>query len=363
MKIVFVSEFDSSDIKSWSGTPYYMKKLYEKIFDEVECIQTPFYHKIKGSPENRLREIGRFVSNRVKNSDADIVVCQGNSAIPFLDCVEPIVYWHDSTWYALSKKDFKTFSRTSPHLKNWDQEALNNCSLAIFASDWVAEGVLKNYEIPPSKVYVLPFGSNFDNDRTVDSIKDFLKIRNRDCCNLAFIGVDWNKKGLPLAVELTEYLNKQLGLKSRLRIIGCNPTHTLIRNCPFVTFEGFLDKGNSVTLNRFKRILRETHFLVHPALFECFGCSLVEANSFGIPVIGTKVGGIPTIVRNDINGKLFSRNNFVESGARYVQTNFSNFNEMYCQLSLSSFNEYKTRLSWHVNGAKFKDIVSKLVKS
>jgi glycosyltransferase involved in cell wall biosynthesis len=363
MKIVFVSEFDVSDIRSWSGTPYYMKKLYEKVFDEVECIQTPFYHKIKASPENRLREIGRFVSNRVKNSDADMVVCQGNSAIPFLDCEEPIVYWHDSTWYALSKKDFKTFSRTSPHLKNWDQEALNNCSLAIFASDWAAEGVLENYKILPSKVCVLPFGSNFEDGRTVDSIKDFLKVRHGDCCNLAFIGVNWNRKGLPLAIELTEYLNKQLGLKSRLRIIGCNPIHPVIRNSPFVTFEGFLGKENSVTLDRFKRILRETHFLVHPALFECFGCALVEANSFGIPIIATNVGGIPTIVRNDINGKIFSRNNFVESAARFVRTNFSNYNEMYRQLSLSSFNEYKTRLSWRVNGAKFKDIVSKLVKS
>ncbi|MHC4750619.1 MAG: glycosyltransferase family 4 protein, partial [Planctomycetota bacterium] len=335
----------------------------EKLFDEVECIQTPFYHKIKGPLENRLREIGRFVSNQVKDSDADIVVCQGTSAIPFLDCVKPIIYWHDSTWFALSKKDFKTFSRTSPHLRNWDEKALNNCSLAIFASDWVAQGVLKNYKIPPSKVYVLPFGSNFEDDRTVDSIKDFLKIRSRDCCNLTFIGVDWNRKGLPLAVELTEHLNKQPILKSKLRIIGCNPIHPLIRNSTFVTVEGFLDKKNSITVKRFKKILRETHFLIHPASFECFGCALVEANSFGIPIIGTNVGGLPTIVRNDINGKLFSRNNFVESATCFIQTNISNFNEMYCKLSLSSFNEYKTRLSWDVNGTKLKEIVSKLVKS
>jgi len=363
MRIAFVSEFDASDVRSWSGTPYYMKKVYEKLFDKVECIQTPFYHQMRGTAESRLKEIGGFVSDRLKDSDADIVVCQGTSAIPFLDCIKPIVYWHDSTWFALSRKDFRTFCRTSPDLKSWDEKALNNCSLAVFASDWVARGVLKNYKILPSKVYVLPFGGNFEDDRTVDRIKDFLEMRPRDCCNLTFIGVDWNKKGLPLAVELTEHLNEQLVLKSRLTIIGCNPPHPSIRNSSFVTLEGFLDKRNPRAVRRFKDILGETHFLVHPASFECFGCALVEANSFGIPVIATNVEGIPTIVRNDTNGKLFSHDNFVEGAADFIQANISHFTERYCALSLSSFNEYKMRLSWDVNGAKFKDLICKLAKS
>jgi len=37
---------------------------------------------------------------------------------------------------------------------------------------------------------------------------------------------------------------------------------------------------------------------------ESFGISYIEANAAGLPVIGSKTGGIPTAVRNRYNGLL-----------------------------------------------------------
>ncbi len=44
--------------------------------------------------------------------------------------------------------------------------------------------------------------------------------------------------------------------------------------------------------------------LVHPATMEGLGVSLLQASSAGIPVIASRVGGIPEAVRDGINGLL-----------------------------------------------------------
>ena len=45
--------------------------------------------------------------------------------------------------------------------------------------------------------------------------------------------------------------------------------------------------------------------LVHPARQEGLGSAILEAMSFGIPVVGSRVGGIPEVVRPGCNGELF----------------------------------------------------------
>ena len=43
---------------------------------------------------------------------------------------------------------------------------------------------------------------------------------------------------------------------------------------------------------------RNSHFLSHPADFECFGIALTEANTFGIPVIAIKKHRPKIIIRD-----------------------------------------------------------------
>ncbi len=44
--------------------------------------------------------------------------------------------------------------------------------------------------------------------------------------------------------------------------------------------------------------------LIHPALMEGLGVSLLQAAAAGIPIIGTRTGGIPEVVLDDMNGLL-----------------------------------------------------------
>lgn len=56
--------------------------------------------------------------------------------------------------------------------------------------------------------------------------------------------------------------------------------------------------------NDLPRILPCLDLVVHPALMEGLGVSLIQAAACGVPIVATRVGGIPEIVRDGDNGIL-----------------------------------------------------------
>ncbi len=60
------------------------------------------------------------------------------------------------------------------------------------------------------------------------------------------------------------------------------------------------------------RLLRAADLFVAPSLYESFGLIFVEAMRWGTPVVGTRAGGIPEIVEDDVSGLLVSPGNPAE---------------------------------------------------
>jgi glycosyltransferase involved in cell wall biosynthesis len=52
------------------------------------------------------------------------------------------------------------------------------------------------------------------------------------------------------------------------------------------------------------RIIPNLDLVVHPALMEGLGVSLLEAAASGVPIIASRVGGIPEAVKDGVNGYL-----------------------------------------------------------
>ncbi len=57
------------------------------------------------------------------------------------------------------------------------------------------------------------------------------------------------------------------------------------------------------------RVMVNLHAVVHPADMEGLGVSLLQAAAAGVPMIGTRAGGIPEIVRHEVNGLLVEPEN------------------------------------------------------
>lgn len=80
---------------------------------------------------------------------------------------------------------------------------------------------------------------------------------------------------------------------------------------PNVTFEGLLDR---VQVSDFYRKARFS--VVSSICFETFGLAAAEAMSHGLPVIASKIGALPEIVEDGVNGLLFEPGNANELAAK-----------------------------------------------
>ncbi len=76
----------------------------------------------------------------------------------------------------------------------------------------------------------------------------------------------------------------------------------------------------------------------------------------GVPCLSTTVGGIPTMIHNDVNGRLFAPNAEISEYCDYISNLFSNYDH-YQNLALAAFGEYESRLNWQVAGQKVKDLL------
>lgn len=74
---------------------------------------------------------------------------------------------------------------------------------------------------------------------------------------------------------------------------------------PNIEFKGFIDGAKKVDL-----IIHAEALLVPSVWYENYPITIIEAFCYGIPVIGSRIGGIPYIISDSQNGLLFEKNNF-----------------------------------------------------
>ncbi|MFM5994140.1 MAG: glycosyltransferase, partial [Dolichospermum sp.] len=159
-------------------------------------------------------------------------------------------------------------------------------------------------------------------------------------------------------LEIAKKLNN-LGLNTELTIVGCQPN--LDENLPdFVKVLGFIPKSTSEGKNKIYQLIADSHLLILPSIADCSPIVFCEANSLGVPCISRNVGGISTIIKDNLNGKLFCRDSNPIEYCEYIYNIFTNYHE-YKELALSAFHEYESRLNWRVAGQKVRDLLMTLV--
>ncbi len=365
MRIAYTTTFDARDVHNWSGTPFYMSKAFQENGIDVEYIDSlkrnlPRFFKLKQFWKKHIcdqRESPRFnihaaksysaqVAKQLENKSIDAIVSPLVNPVAYLETKKPIVLWTDALYAAL----IGFYSPFSKHSANSlgegnivTAECLSRTSLAIFCSEWAAKSAIEIYGVQKEKVKIVPFGANIDTFPDLAAIREIVKKRAHDKIKLLFLAKSWERKGGDVVLAVTRALHAA-GHRVELTIVGYTPpAHENIPD--YVKCLGFVSKHTPQGKETIRQLLTDTHFLFVPSRAEAYGIVFCEANAFGVPCLTTYVGGISSVVKDNINGMTFSLYASVTDYCNYI-VNLMHERARYEALALSSYNEFITRLNW-----------------
>jgi glycosyltransferase involved in cell wall biosynthesis len=394
MKVAWVSVYNIEALSAYGGRGYYQPQSLNGqedidlnyisplkipiLYKALIKLKRDFIYRNRYLPISRktydplmesfvLKSYARQISKRLsKLNNIDIVfsgLCQYLQPITYLDCHQPIVTWTDAP--LVSAIDFYPGMGSNEVASECltkgianDKGALRKASLAIYGSEWAAQIAISHYQLDPAKVKVVPLGPNISSSYNSTDIRAVINARPSDQCKLLFLGGDWTRKGGDTAAQIAYKLN-QSGLKTELAVVGCSP-HLDVSLAPYVKCLGYISNASQEGIAQLQDLLAKTHFLLLPTLADACPHVVSEANSFGVPSLTTDVGGLPTLVKDDLNGKKFAKNATIEEYCTYIFDLFSDYSR-YKDLALSSFHEYETRLSWSVAGRTIKKLLTELI--
>lgn len=155
---------------------------------------------------------------------------------------------------------------------------------------------------------------------TVD-IPSRLACWNENVFNILFLGVLINRKGVADLIEAISLLEEQNKLGNiRVIIAGNGSKFVELKNLVQEKgLENIVDFIGWVNREQKKRILASSQLLVLPSYNEGMPVSILEAISYGLPVIATDVGDINSAVINGKNGFLFQPGNIEVLADRIYQ--------------------------------------------
>lgn len=370
VKLAYITQYDSNDLKNWSGLGYYIGRALEGAGASIERFG-PFDWRLKlferlmrklhmrilktGFEETELislqKRYAKQIARTVPFEQFDAIFSPHPSFFGFIDCPLPKFFWCDVVFSNLvasypTHNNLSVWQRTQG--ERIQQRSLDAATAGVFTSAWAADEAVVRYRFPRERILIQPFGANIETNRDAAWLEQALNKRPAGRCNLLFIGRIWERKGADIAIEVAATLNAS-GLKTRLTIVGCQPpAGTQLPN--FVELPGFIDKRTPEGKAAFDALFEEAHFFILPSRAEAFGVVFSEAASFGLPCLASRVGGIPNAVHEGNNGFTIPIGpNEVDQYFERIR-NLTENREAYTALCRQTFSEYQTRMNWKTIG-------------
>lgn len=200
----------------------------------------------------------------------------------------PHFVYTDHTHLAnLSYPDFDRRSLRGPRWLALERGLYADAALVFTRSRNISDSLREEYGCPPERVVCVGAGSN------TQVPDDPAPSGARGDGGLLFVGVDFERKGGPELLRAFEALREgRPGL--RLVIVGCRPAV----DTPGVEVRGTLP------LEEVRRCYEAADVFCLPTRLEPFGVAIIEAMHFGLPVVATRVGAVPELVRDGEGGYL-----------------------------------------------------------
>jgi glycosyltransferase involved in cell wall biosynthesis len=195
-----------------------------------------------------------------------------------------------------------------------EQKVLSSVKRVVCNSHYTRKDILKSYKIDEKRCLVIHKAVNILAFTRPDNVSLKDKPKSITGMRFIFVGSNWARKGLDvlinaLAIVILKYPDVQL------TVVG-NPNNKIIKYYSDLASQvGVRDNINFAGhKNRqdLAILLWQSDCFILPSRQEALGIAILEAMAAGLPVIATKVGGIPEIIVDEAHGLLVDSDNPAE---------------------------------------------------
>ena len=137
------------------------------------------------------------------------------------------------------------------------------------------------------------------------------------------------------------------GIPATLTVVGCAPPAAEAHNYqhPGFTTIPYLNMGEAADLQRLDTLFRTADFFILPSRAECAAIAFADANSFGLPVVTTDVGGIASFVEQGKTGVMLPLSATGEDFATTIEFLYQD-EAAYQQMRVAARQRYEETLNW-----------------
>jgi len=172
-----------------------------------------------------------------------------------------------------------------------EREQYAGAKFVVCMSHWAARQVIERCQTPANKVRTIIPGANLPEELFENLVQEEVTSPPPDGkrvpLRIAFVGIDWKRKGLDRLVEAVRILRSR-HFSVSVRVIG--PKQNPYPGEAGVEYLGFVDKRQEP--NRLVSELRACHIGALPSRHEAFGIAALEYLRCGMPALITNAGGL-----------------------------------------------------------------------
>lgn len=274
------------------------KEYKEENLDGMKVYRLPRQFKVSNTPisfkwKNQIKEIIEKEKPNIINAHTPVpfisdVACRiaHKKGIPFL-----------LTYHTGSMKKENAFIKNliiNFYESRYLKRTINYSTIIISTSNWVKESFINKYK--DSRI-ITP---------AVNIRESLNQINNLELLFVGSLNKTEDYKGLKYLFEAIKNVKKTIP-KIKLTVVGEGDNRKFYENqvkeldlSLNVQFKGALFKED--LFNEYKK----TSIFVHPSYFDNFPIVLLEAMSYKKPLIGSRVGAIPDIIEDGVNGLLIA---------------------------------------------------------
>jgi glycosyltransferase involved in cell wall biosynthesis len=299
MKIGIVT--DSIRDKS-TGIGFYARDVVRRLLEMDKTDEYVFIDYLTTEfNQNRLLKINNpfsyfktylwhnYLPTKIRKTDVDVVL--NFSAVPHVvpfKCKE-LFFVYDISWYLYP--EYHPKSRVLFY-KTFFRQCLRNSHKIVVDSSSAKDDLVKIFSVPEDKIHII-FPPFTDTINTIDKIKYDISTPY-----ILFIGTLEPRKNIESIIKAFKKLKDKKQVPHKLVICGkkgwmYNRIFTLIKELDLdedIIYLGYISNEEK------KYLYLHAEFFVYPSFYEGFGIPVLEAMTYGCPVITSNVSSLPEVV-------------------------------------------------------------------